>query len=99
MSISPVSVIDSTGIAGRVLVAGVLVPLATDEPTMKVERVAKAFGISRASAYEGIRKGDIASVRIGQRFVVPTAWVRRVLQLDVPGTNGLEVVAPEGRAS
>jgi len=49
-----------------------LVPDPTAEPTMQVERVAKALGISR----------NATSIRIGRRIVVPTAAVRRMLQLD-----------------
>ena len=49
---------------------------------MRVEEVAEAFGISRASAYEGIRTGEIPSIRIGRRIVVPTAAVRRMLGVD-----------------
>jgi hypothetical protein len=40
------------------------------------------FGISRASAYEAVRNGQIPSITIGRRRVVPTAAVRRVLGLD-----------------
>jgi excisionase family DNA binding protein len=49
---------------------------------MKVERAAKALGISRGAGYEAVRTGEIPSIRIGGRVVVPTAWVRRALQLD-----------------
>jgi excisionase family DNA binding protein len=49
---------------------------------MQVGDVAVALGISRASAYEGVKTGDIPSIRIGRRFLVPTAAVRRLLQLD-----------------
>jgi hypothetical protein len=49
---------------------------------MPVERVAAAFHISRAAAYEGVKNGQIPSIRIGRRIVVPTAAVRRMLRLD-----------------
>jgi len=49
---------------------------------MQIDRVAKAVGISRAAAYEAVKTGDIPSIRIGRRIVVPTAAVRRMLQLD-----------------
>ena len=52
------------------------------EPTMPVEQVAKAFHISRAAAYNGVQTGEIPSIRIGRRIVVPTAAVRRMLLLD-----------------
>jgi excisionase family DNA binding protein len=59
-----------------------LVPDPTAEPTMQVERVAKALGISRNATYNGVESGEIPSIRIGRRIVVPTAAVRRMLQLD-----------------
>jgi excisionase family DNA binding protein len=49
---------------------------------MQVDDVAATLGISRASAYEGVKTGEIPSIRIGRRFLVPTAAVRRLLQLD-----------------
>jgi predicted DNA-binding transcriptional regulator AlpA len=57
------------------------VPEATNQPTMQVDDVAKALGLSRAAAYNGVQTGEIPSIRIG-RIVVPTAAVRRMLQLD-----------------
>jgi excisionase family DNA binding protein len=49
---------------------------------MQVNRVAEALGISRALAYEGVKSGAIPAIKIGRRVVVPTAAVRRMLQLD-----------------
>jgi len=49
---------------------------------MDVDRVAAAFHISRAGAYEAVKTGEIPSIRIGRRIVVPTAAVRRMLLLD-----------------
>jgi excisionase family DNA binding protein len=59
-----------------------LVPDPAVEPTMQVDTVAKALGLSRAAAYNGVQTGEIPSIRIGRRIVVPTAAVRRMLQLD-----------------
>jgi excisionase family DNA binding protein len=49
---------------------------------MQVERVSRALHISRAAAYEAVKNGEIPSIRIGRRIVVPTAAVRRILLLD-----------------
>ena len=70
----------------------VIVPDPAVEPTMPVERVAAAFHISRAAAYEGVKNGEIPSIRIGRRIVVPTAAVRRMLLLDGgPGSDARTV--------
>ena len=62
----------------------ITVPDPTEQPTMDVEAVGEALGVSRSTAYEAVRSGEIPSIRIGRRIVVPTAAVRRLLQLDGP---------------
>lgn len=49
---------------------------------MTVEEAGTALGISRGSAYEAARSGDLPTIRIGRRLVVPTAALRRMLALD-----------------
>jgi len=46
---------------------------------MSVEQAGEVFGISRASAYEGVRTGEIPSIRIGRRILVPSAAVCQML--------------------
>jgi predicted DNA-binding transcriptional regulator AlpA len=53
---------------------------ATERRTMNVEDAAHALGISRASAYEAARKGELpGAIRIGGRVVVSTTVLERVL--------------------
>lgn len=47
-----------------------------------VEDAALILGIGRNAAYEAVKRGDIPSIRIGQRIVVPTAPLRKMLGLD-----------------
>jgi excisionase family DNA binding protein len=63
-------------------VSTALVPDPAIEPTMHMDKVAQAFHISRATAYEAVKNGTIPSIKVGRRIVVPTAAVRRMLQLD-----------------
>jgi len=42
----------------------------------------KALGIGRQHAYERANSGEICVIRIGRVFRVPTAWLRKVLQID-----------------
>jgi excisionase family DNA binding protein len=58
------------------------VPDPAIEPTVTVERAAELLGISRGQGYEGVRTGDIPSLRVGHRILIPTAAIRRLLQLD-----------------
>ena len=39
--------------------------------TMSVEEASEALGISRSLAYELVRGGEIPSLRLGRRVVVP----------------------------
>lgn len=47
--------------------------------TYRIEEAAKLLGISRNSAYEAARSGDIPTVRIGKRLVVPKVQLERLL--------------------
>jgi excisionase family DNA binding protein len=58
------------------------IPTADEQPTMTVEDAGEALGISRGSAYEAAKNGQIPTIRIGRRLVVPTAALRRMLMLD-----------------
>jgi hypothetical protein len=66
------------------------VPQAEDQPWMPVEEAGAALGLGRSSSYEAARRGDLPTLRIGRRLVVPTAALRRLLQLDVsaPASRG-----------
>jgi excisionase family DNA binding protein len=55
-----------------------ILPNPHTEPTVSVERAGQLLGISRGSAYERVRCGEIPAIRLGHRWVVPTA---RLLQL------------------
>lgn len=59
-------------------------PAAVDVPT-----AGRAFGIGRDVAYRLARGGEFPCrvVRLGKRFVVPTAGIRRALGVDDPGAG------------
>ena len=42
----------------------------TKKLTGTVDEAAKALGVSRNSAYEGVKRGEIPALRIGNRIVV-----------------------------
>ena len=39
--------------------------------TMSVEEASEALGISRSLTYELVRRGELPSLRLGRRIVVP----------------------------
>ena len=47
--------------------------------TYTVVEVARILGIGRTAAYEAARTGDLPSVRIGRRILVPKAALERLL--------------------
>ena len=57
--------------------------------TLTVEEVAATLGISRAFAYEAVRRGEIPSIRIGRRVLVPRAALERLID----GENALPPTA------
>jgi excisionase family DNA binding protein len=52
--------------------------------TLTVEEVAATLGISLSHAYEAIRRGEIPSIRIGRRVLVPRAALERLLEGGSP---------------
>ena len=42
----------------------------TQKITGTVDEAAEAAGVSRNTAYEGVKRGDIPSIRIGKRILV-----------------------------
>jgi len=55
--------------------------------TLTVEEAAATLGISRAFAYEAVRRGDIPSIRIGRRVLVPHAALNRLLSPPDPASS------------
>jgi excisionase family DNA binding protein len=47
--------------------------------TLSVEDAARVLGVSRGSAYEATRRGELSTVRIGRRKLVPTAKLLELL--------------------
>ena len=47
--------------------------------TMTVEQAGEVLGISRATAYMLVRMGNIPSIRLGRRLVVPKVALERML--------------------
>jgi excisionase family DNA binding protein len=47
--------------------------------TVTVEQAAKLLGIGRSTAYELVHTGDIPSLRLGRRIVIPVERLRHLL--------------------
>ena len=50
-----------------------------NRPVLTVEEAAAYLSLSRGSAYQAIRAGEIPSIRIGRRLLVPRAALEAML--------------------
>ncbi|MFP5579959.1 MAG: helix-turn-helix domain-containing protein [Acidimicrobiia bacterium] len=64
---------------------------------LTVEQTAKVLGIGRSTAYDLVRAGDIPSLRLGRRLVIPAAAVADAL--DLPLEIVQQAVGPAPAAS
>lgn len=53
--------------------------------TVSVEEAAEMLGVSRGTAYNLVRTGDIPSLRLGRRIVVPLQRLRALIEGEASG--------------
>ncbi len=56
-----------------------------------VEETAKILGLGRTATYQGIEKGEIPSIRIGKRILVPRAALERLLENNLKKKNERDI--------
>ena len=69
-----------------------MLPDPSVRPTLTVQEVAVLLRLGRSSAYAAVRSGEIPSVRVGHRLLVPTAALLRLL--DAPPSRTAPEFAP-----
>ncbi|MDB4306266.1 helix-turn-helix domain-containing protein [bacterium] len=47
---------------------------------LSVTEVAESLGISRAQAYKMVKSGELPSISVGTRRLIPDAWVREWME-------------------
>lgn len=52
----------------------------TERLTMPVEEAGEMLGISRSLAYELVRRGELPSLRLGRRVVVPVRALEAMVE-------------------
>jgi excisionase family DNA binding protein len=67
--------------------------------TLTVEEAAEALGIGRTLAYEAVRRGEIPTIRIGRRLLVPRAALAQLLGTTATESAHSPAQRTEGRAS
>lgn len=58
------------------------VPDPNETPTVSVAEAALILGIGRSVAYDATRTGELPTIRIGRRLLIPTAALRAMLGFD-----------------
>jgi excisionase family DNA binding protein len=57
-----------------------------ERTTITVDEAAEVCGVCRSTAYTLARTGELPTLRLGRRFVVPTVALRRMLG-EIPTTK------------
>jgi excisionase family DNA binding protein len=65
--------------------------------TISVEDAARLLGISRGLAYESARRGELPTIRLGRRLLVPRQRLLELVSANV-GTGNGRSIAGENRA-
>lgn len=66
--------------------------------TLTVEEAGRLLGISRGAAYRAAACGQIPTIRLGRRLLVPTARLHQLLGVTDPGAAvDAETVEETGR--
>ena len=63
--------------------------------TVTVEEAATILGVGRNKAYEAARSGEIPTIRIGKRVLVPVASLERPLAIEVLPLGANDLAQPE----
>ena len=62
-------------------------PSPHDHPTLTVQEAGQLLGLGRSAAYLAARNGQIPTITIGRRLLVPTAALHRMVGLLPPAAN------------
>ena len=60
-------------------------------PTISVERAGQLLGISRRAAYRAVSRGQIPTLKVGRRLLVPTQRLLDLLGMSTPEDTTLRV--------
>jgi excisionase family DNA binding protein len=58
---------------------------ASENLVFSVREAGKLLGLSRGSVYEAIRTGQIPSIRVGRRILIPRAALEQLLEGTTTG--------------
>lgn len=67
------------------------------EVVMTVSEAAAVLRISRNAAYAAVKRGEIASIKIGRRILIPRPGIEKLLGVDIAAVEGDEIDIALGR--
>ena len=67
--------------------------MAVERQTFTVEEAARILGLGRNTAYVAARRGELPTIRIGKRFIVPRAALEKLLGAPIDGERHSEGAA------
>ena len=76
----------------------IMIPDPHKSPVLTIEEVAPLLGIGRSAAYEAARRGQLPTIRLGRRLLVPTMALLRQLgwvPVDENPGSPVEETAPD----
>jgi excisionase family DNA binding protein len=53
----------------------IVLPDPAERPTLTVDEVAEILGLDRKTVYAAVNSGELPSLRVGRRILVPTSWL------------------------
>ena len=59
-----------------------------DKVVLTVEEAAELLRISRTTAYEAVRRGEIPALHIGRRLLIPVQAILRLLNAESSTSDG-----------
>lgn len=66
---------------------------------VKPEAAFEALDLSRSSGYDAIKRGEIPSIRVGRRLLIPVVPLLRMLGADVAPTAAPTALHVQGHPS
>jgi excisionase family DNA binding protein len=54
---------------------------------LSVEDAGKRLGLSRPSAYQAVKRGELPVIRIGRRILVPVVALEKMLENTTPANS------------
>ena len=71
----------------------VRLPDPQEQPTLSIEETAAILQLGRNTVYEAVRSGAVPSIRVGRRYLVPTARLAAMLGLRKEPSPGIAIAA------